>query len=173
MQRARWLTMLVGLVACGSPRTKRAAPDPVVEDDPNRGCSCERLNAPIEVPAEATALARWERAAAQLATLEHAIAERLPPRVRCAEVVADDITPLLAAHAEAIRENAALNDATCDHFTRWRFARWPDHTASEAIMSALRGGCLSIDGTSREQLDELIITRGCTTVSERAGMRQR
>ena len=161
------LAVLLALAACGSPRAKPAAAAEAAAPagDPNPGCSCERLNAPVEVPGQADELARWERVATQLATLETAIGDLFPRSIPCTASAREQIEQLVAAHAAALSENSVLNDETCDHFSRWRFVRWPDRGASMRLVEAMRAGCVGLDGPSLEPLNQLLITRGCTTTS--------
>ncbi len=165
--------VVVTLAACGSPPSRPATPakprppEPTAADDFLRGCTCERLNAPVQVPSEPATIARWERAATELATLERAIADLFPAKVKCTAAINEQLAQLFTTHANVLGESRALNDTSCDHFARWRFARETDKAASGTIVSAMRGACLLLDRASLDVLNPLNITRGCTTTSMR------
>ena len=94
---------------------------------------------------------------------------KFPARVKCTAAVNEQLAQLFTAHAHAyaISENRALNDASCDQFARWRFERETDKVPSERIISAMRGECLLLDRVSLDVLNPLTITRACTTTSMR------
>jgi hypothetical protein len=166
MQLVRIVVLALVLVACGSPPkpAKPGASEPAPVDDFFRGCTCERLNAAVQIPSPPVELARWERVAAELRTLERAIVDLFPAKVKCTAAINDQLAQLFSTHANAISESRALNDATCAHFARWRFER-TDKRLSETILSAMRGECLLLERASLDVLNALSITRGCTTVS--------
>ena len=124
-------------------------------------CSCEQIEAPVEVTTDDRA--RWERAAREIDALVADLAA-LFPNGTCAATINADVAHVLAAHLYAVRENRALDQASCDVFTRWRTAR-SDGSVEEPILRAVRGACLHLSDASGAQLALLLVTRSCTMFS--------
>ena len=155
------------LAACRShpkaPATPASAATTPEGNDFLAGCTCEQLNAPIKAPTDAAELARWQRAGTALDAVFADLAP-LTPSSPCPPTINDDVTRVLGAHADAIRESRALDAASCDHFSRWHHER-TDKAATAAVLEASLSGCLQLSGEPAKQLNGLLISRGCTAVS--------
>ena len=157
--------VVVVLVGCQSqPKptlpTSTASTAPAASTTSSGDCSCEQLEAPVEVPADRE---RWERAAIEIDAL---VAGLVPlfPNGTCAPTINDEVARVRAAHAFAVRENRALATASCEGFTRWRTMH-TDGAAAEVLLRAVRGACVHLSDASAELLLSLHVTRSCTRFS--------
>jgi hypothetical protein len=144
--------------ACGPAAAAPEATTPAPGDDHWRGCSCDQLNAQVEVPAAPDELARRERAAVRLASVEEQLAGVLRAEV-CAPGAAQAVADILDQRQDALRENRRLDDASCDHVGRCRFER-PDRPSLDRLTEAWRS-CLDLAAHTEEQLAGLLSVRGC------------
>jgi hypothetical protein len=141
----------------------QAGPSPALAQPTLERCSCARLNAEIEVPADPVELAHWHDVAA--ATTR--VLQQLAPvfGVPCSSTVAADVDRIFDAHQAVLRNFAALDDASCDHFGRWVVRESTEAApASLPATEALRAGC-NLSSAAQPFMLRLLTSQGCTTVS--------
>jgi hypothetical protein len=148
------------VVACGGP-AKRPPPAPAPAPKLENGCACEGFDVPINVPTKPEVLARWERAANEIVALHEALAALFPADEKCTEAINDEVARVVATHAHALDESAALDAASCDHFARWRM-RGGVTAAERTLADATRARCMVLSDDLRQRISQTLIIRACT-----------
>ena len=152
--------VLALVAACAGP--SRPAPKPAPIDEPT-DCTCAQLSAPVAEPSTHERV-RWERTATEVDAVITEVARVyvLP----CPATIDGDLARIFAVHARALADHAALDASSCDAFSRWAALR-SDGNREIAITEVMRSGKCELSKQASDQLNALLIIRGCTTVSSR------